>query len=253
MRTGRELEPVLWRMQHGEWQRFGSSQPYDNETFVSPGADGRIDIMIKGRVPCGIASIVATLLETSLYHMWMAPVTRSTEIHRASHFRRLVHLRCMRVPPFALREGLVHAYGDIISPTSIMAYLKTVDADDDATYADERRAREEASRAEGAVRILIDGGIHLETDDCEDGAATRVAYYVKLDLRLGFLPDWLMDLLLRSLAPMLLPELVRHAARFDVGGDLHHRIVSGPDAPVYAELMQRLRVLNRRGPPRAAA
>lgn len=141
-----------------------------------------------------------------------------------------------------------------------MVYLCTLDEGDDS-YADERRAVDAASAKAKAVRMVINGGFHFESEPVsEEGAAgaahaqkgsaadgisaqTRAQLMIKLDLRIPFLPSWLFDMLVKNFASAVIPMWNKQASKFSAGGKLHHLMSAERDCPVYDELQRRLAVL----------
>ena len=124
-------------------------------------------------------------------------------------------------------------YGDILSPTSALVYLTSTDE-----YPELTAEVDAAAKRKGNVRMQVSGGFLYEI---EDEGTVRLSAMIRLDLRMKFLPPYLMDFVMKHFASAFVSHYNRQAGRFGAGGKLHHYIDEHAD--LYAELNRRLQVL----------
>ena len=160
LRVERELEPTLRESTEGDWTLIASKKQFQVQTFLRMGDNGRANVKVVGTIPHKLSSCIAPLLHPELMPTWLPGVGTAEKLGQASNFRFQVYIRSIRIPvPFlAQRDAVVTGYGDIYSPTSIMAYITSEVPvyPEGEPRAGERRCRR-GSRAHGTLgRICRD-------------------------------------------------------------------------------------------------
>ena len=193
LRTETELEPMLRTILGDGWTLISpSSGKLHVETWLSLREGGRAAVKVTGVIPHAMSAVAAPLLFPELYHTWLPGITSGTSLLKNSNFRRLVHLKLIKLPvPFlSARDALVSGYGDIYSPTSAVVYLTSVE-DNDPRLKPARAAIDKASPPGSTVRIGLHGGFVFETLPPRtpgEAPRTRLQTTLEFDLKLKIVP-----------------------------------------------------------------
>lgn len=108
------------------------------------------------------------------------------------------------------------------------------------TYSEITSEIDARTREKGHVRIKISGGFLFRKIS---PSQTKVSTAIKLDIGLPFIPNWIIDWIMKNVASMFIPMLNSQASKFEPGGKLSHL----PDEPqyqgIYAEMHRRLNAM----------
>ena len=111
------LEAIL---DEASWSLVSSKKELNVHTYLRMGVGGRMDIKVDGVLPRSVSSACAPLLHADLNKTWIPGVSHSVPIIDLSRFRKLIHLKFLKVPLFTQREAVVLGYGDIYSSDSVL-------------------------------------------------------------------------------------------------------------------------------------
>jgi len=258
LRTEAELESQLNMIASDEWRRVAhrasrpsggsarsSCKQYDLDTYVQELPGGRMAVKVVGVVPRSIECVLAPLLQPELYGSWIPGIKAALQVCRASNFRRFIHIKALTVPiPFlAPRHAVLTGYGDILSATSVMCYIRSIDP---SSLPDEpARVAAAALTSDSSVAIDITGGFLFEVLSPNE---TRVSSTMQLDPKLKLLPPRAIDWFMKHVAANLIPMYDKMASKFEPDGQHAHLMVPpSDDAATYEELRRRLAVLQPDG------
>ena len=147
----------------------------------------------------------------------------------------MVHLACQKFPLIAQRDLLIEGYGDIHEGESVILYIRSVG---DGEYASETAELNAKARKQKAVRAeCVSGMLFTPRDD----RTTQITMTMNMDLKMAFIPGWLLDFFLKHFAKDLLPMMAKEARKYEPGGELAHMMETKPAA--FAEMDRRLSTL----------
>jgi len=104
-------------------------------------------------------------------------------------------------------------------------------------YQEFTQSADESVRAGKSVRMKVAGGFLMKAISPKE---TSVSCFVKFDLMMPYLPNWVIDFLMKHLASQFIKQLDGMAAKFDPGQPLHYYRTAPEHIEVYNKLNRRL-------------
>jgi hypothetical protein len=216
MRAGTEIAPMLQNLLDTEsWTLFSAFPDFDVKTFTRPEA-GRVAVKVTGVIPHHIRHCLAPLLFPDRLDTWLPGVVAASHLCQPSIYRQLIYMACMKLPLFSPRDLVMEGYGDIHEGpdgSSVMIYLRSVDSDE---YVPETAGVNARSREQGFVRAEnVVGMLFTPRGD----SATELSCKMSMDLKLAWMPKWVMDYTSKHFAKDLVPMLAWQAKGFAEQGE----------------------------------